>query len=448
MKEQSKIPTSKVQRAVSLVSTGAKIGGNYLKHYAKKTFNSELTKDELHTDNAEDIYNSLSKLKGSALKVAQMLSMDKAFLPKQYSDKFTMAQYQAPPLSGPLVVKTFTKHFGKTPQEIFDTFNIAAKNAASMGQVHEATKNGKKLAVKIQYPGVGDSIQSDLKMVKPIALRMFGMNEMELDRYFIEVEDKLLEETDYDLELKRSVEISEQCEHIANINFPKYYKEYSSLKIITMDWLGGKHLNEFLATNPSQEVRNRIGQALWDFFDYQVHTLKAVHADPHPGNFLMTEEGIVNVIDFGCVKEIPKDFYLDFFALTIPEIRYDKEVMVNVMKKLEMLYDTDSSVEQEFYYTIFIELNRLIARPFEYEEFDFGDDAYMASIYAKGEELSKNDQLRKSKEARGSHHSLYINRTFFGMYSILNQLKANIKTGTGPWKEVIIEHHLGSKLTV
>ena len=447
MKEQSKIPTSKVQRAVSLVSTGAKIGGNYLKHYAKKTLNPELTKDELHTDNAEDIYNSLSKLKGSALKVAQMLSMDKAFLPKQYADKFTMAQYQAPPLSGPLVVKTFTKHLGKIPQEIFDTFNISAKNAASMGQVHEATKDGKKLAVKVQYPGVGDSIKSDLKMVKPIALRMFGMNEMELDRYFIEVEDKLLEETDYDLELKRSIEISEQCGHIENINFPKYYKQYSSSRILTMDWLEGKHLNEFLVTNPTQEVRNKIGQALWDFFDYQVHTLKAVHADPHPGNFLMTSEGTVNVIDFGCVKEIPHDFYLDFFALTLPEIRYDKAAMVNVMKKVEMLYDSDSAAEQEFYYNIFIEMNTLIARPFEYEEFDFGDDAYIGAIYAKGDELSKNEQLRKSKEARGSHHSLYINRTFFGLYSILNQLKAKIKTGTGPWKEDIIQHHLGSKIS-
>src|SRR5690606_5459271 len=140
----------------------------------------------------------------------QMLSMDKAVLPKAYSEKFTLAQYQAPPLSAPLVVNTFVKSIGKKPQELFDSFEPHAKNAASIGQVHEAWKEGKKLAVKIQYPGVAESIQSDLKMVKPIALRMFNLSEKELKKYINEVEGKLLEETDYELELKRSVEISEK----------------------------------------------------------------------------------------------------------------------------------------------------------------------------------------------------------------------------------------------
>ena len=105
MKEQSKIPTSKVQRAAKFVSTGARVGGNYMKHYAKKVMNPSLSKDELHADNARDIYNSLSELKGSALKVAQMMSIDKNMLPTAYQDKFSMAQYSAPPLSYPLVVK-------------------------------------------------------------------------------------------------------------------------------------------------------------------------------------------------------------------------------------------------------------------------------------------------------------------------------------------------------
>ena len=95
MKEQSKIPTSKVQRAAKFVTTGAKVGGNYMKHYAKKVVNPSMSKDELHADNARDIYNSLSELKGSALKVAQMMSMDKNMLPTAYQDKFSMAQYSA-----------------------------------------------------------------------------------------------------------------------------------------------------------------------------------------------------------------------------------------------------------------------------------------------------------------------------------------------------------------
>src|ERR1044071_3653241 len=103
MKEFEKIPVTKVQRATKFITTGAKIGTNYLKHYGKKLVNPDLTRDQLHEDNATDIYNSLSELKGSALKVAQMLSMDKNLLPQAYQQKFAMAQYSAPPLSYPLV---------------------------------------------------------------------------------------------------------------------------------------------------------------------------------------------------------------------------------------------------------------------------------------------------------------------------------------------------------
>ena len=137
--EQESIPVSKVQRATKFITTGAKVGGNYVKHYAKKIVNPTLDKEELHENNAKDIYNSLSELKGSALKVAQMMSMDKYLLPRAYQDKFTMAQYSAPPLSYPLVVKTFQKYFSKGPEEIFETFSRSALNAASIGQVHQAT---------------------------------------------------------------------------------------------------------------------------------------------------------------------------------------------------------------------------------------------------------------------------------------------------------------------
>jgi predicted unusual protein kinase regulating ubiquinone biosynthesis (AarF/ABC1/UbiB family) len=132
-KEQGSIPTSKVARASEFVKTGFKIGGNYLKYYARKQSNPTEAREQLHDDNATDIYNSLSTLKGSALKVAQMMSMDKSLLPKAYSDKFAMSQYSAPPLSGPLVIKTFKGSVGKSPFEIFDSFNLEASNAASIG---------------------------------------------------------------------------------------------------------------------------------------------------------------------------------------------------------------------------------------------------------------------------------------------------------------------------
>ena len=439
MKYQDKIATGRTERTMQFLGTGAKVGGNYIKYYAKKLLSSDGgdAKQDLHDSNAEDIYNSLTELKGSALKVAQMLSLDKGILPQAYTQKFALSQYSAKPLSGPLVVKTFQKYFGKKPQDLFDSFNIQANNAASIGQVHMAEKDGKKLAVKIQYPGIAQSIESDLKIVKPIAKRMFQISDKEMMKYMVEVQEKLIEETDYDIELDRSVSMSQSCAHLPNLFFPKYYKEYSSKKILTMDWLEGMHLGEFLKTNPSQELRNRIGQALWDFYEYQIHHLKAVHADPHPGNFLFTEEGKVGIIDFGCVKEIPGEFYNFYFSLILPDTAQNQKVLNKVMKKLEMIFDTDTDKMKEVFKNAFEQMTTLLAQPFHTKTFDFGNKDYIDSIYAMSEQLSQNQDLRKSKEARGSRHMLYINRTYFGIYTMLHELGAEVNTGIGEWGDKV-----------
>lgn len=436
MKEQNSIPTGKVERATRFVTTGIKVGGNYVKHYTKKMMDPSLTKEDLHEDNAKDIYETLSNLKGSALKVAQMLSMDKGMLPKAYSDRFTLSQYSAPPLSGPLVVNTFTKTLGKSPQEIYDSFELNASNAASIGQVHRAYKNGKKLAVKVQYPGVANSVSSDLKMVKPFAVKLIGLKEADMDQYFEEIECKLLEETDYKLEVRRSMELSESCAHIPNLAFPTYYPEMSSERIITMDWLEGKHLREFLETNPSQEVRNKIGQALWDFYAFQMHVLKKVHADPHPGNFLMKEDGTVGIFDFGCVKEIPEPFYSSYFALTDRTVYDDQDRIREIFLNLEMIHPKDTAEEAKFFTGLFRKMIDLLTLPFTTDTFDFGDEKYFEEIYSYMDYISNLKEVRNSKVARGSRHSLYINRTYFGLYSILSDLKAQVETSVKRVEEI------------
>jgi predicted unusual protein kinase regulating ubiquinone biosynthesis (AarF/ABC1/UbiB family) len=433
LREQQAIPVTKVQRAAKFISTGAKVGGNYVKHYAKKMVNPSMDKEELHANNASDIYNSLSELKGSALKVAQMMSMDKNLLPRAYQDKFIMAQYSAPPLSYPLVVKTFQKHFSKTPEQIFETFTRSAMNAASIGQVHQATKDGKKLAVKIQYPGVADSVSSDLKLVRPFALRLLNMNEKELDHYMAEVEEKLLEETDYVLEIQRSREISSECGNIPNLKFPIYYDEYSSDRIITMDWLQGDHLKEWLDTNPSQKSKNQIGQALWDFYHHQVHNLKKVHADPHPGNFIVQENDQLGIIDFGCVKVIPEDFYQGYFALIKRDLLMKEEELNQIFFELEFISDKDTAEEQAYFKAIFKEMIGLLGRPFHVDRFDFADDGFFEQIFKLGDRISNEKMFRKSKQARGSRHGLYINRTYFGLYNLLNQLQAEVDTTKPDW---------------
>ena len=425
MKKASSIPITKIQRASKLFSTGAKVGVNYLKYYGDKiTKTEEDAREKLNKNNAEDIYDSLKDLKGSPLKVAQMLSMEKSILPRAYVEKFSLAQFSVPPLSEALVLKTFKKSFGKFPSEIYEKFDVKAYNAASIGQVHKAEREGKKLAVKIQYPGVSDSIKSDLALLKPFVIRMFKMKGKTSDEYFFEVQDKLLEETDYILEVKQSQEIVDACSHIPNIAFPNYYPELSSKQIITMDWMKGIHLSEYTNSNPAQETSNKIGQALWDFFMFQIHNLKKVHADPHPGNFLISEDQTLIALDFGCMKTIPLSFYTPYFELARVDTLADKKLFEEKMFELEILSNEDSKEEYEFFSGMFHEMLSIFTQPFHVETFDFSDPKFFGSIAEFSERYAKNTELRSYNASRGSKHFIYMNRTFFGLYNLMFDLKA------------------------
>jgi len=426
MKRLDSIPTNKIDRVAKLVTTGVKVGGNYLKYYGNKMVNPELTKDTLHQNNAADIYDGLKELKGSALKVAQMLSMEKNLLPQSYVEKFSLSQFSVPPLSAPLVIKTFRKYFGTDPHVLFDEFSADSINAASIGQVHKAKKDGKELAVKIQYPGVRDSISTDIAIVKPIAIRMFNLQGTS-DEYFQEIEDKLTEETDYTLELQQSEFVREACEQIENIRFPHYYPKLSCEKIITMDWMEGVHLSEYCKENHSQEERDRIGQALFNFYMFQIHTLKYFHADPHPGNFLVDKEGRLIAIDFGCMKKIPDSFYIPYFEL-IEEGTLDNEALFRQkLTELEVLKVNDSPADADFFAALFKDLLQVFTRPYQSETFDFSDKSFTDAIAALSEKFANDKTLRKMNGNRGSKHFIYVNRMFFGLYSLLADLGSVIK---------------------
>lgn len=427
MKTLDTIPTGKIERAGKLVKTGVKIGGNYVKYYGKKLVDPQTSRDTLNQDNAEDIYDGLKSLKGSALKVAQMLSMEKNLLPRAYVEKFSLSQFSVPPLSAPLVRKTFKKYLDKYPEQIFDEFEKDSVNAASIGQVHRAKKDGKQLAVKIQYPGVAESISSDLALVKPVAIKMFNLKGKDSEKYFKEVEHKLKEETDYILELEQSREITSECAVIPNMQFPKYYRNLSSERILTMDWMEGVHLGEFTQKDFNVELGNTLGQALWDFYMFQIHKLKRVHADPHPGNFLVNDEGKLIAIDFGCIKQIPDEFYVPYFELAKPENINNDEVFMEKLYELEILTPTDSEEELRFFTALFKEMLTIFTSPFHKETFDFGDEDFWTKIANLSERYSKDEQIRKMNGNRGSKHFLYINRTFFGLYNLLHDLKAKVE---------------------
>jgi len=261
-------------------------------------------------------------------------------------------------------------------------------------------------------------------MVKPVAIKMFNIRKEGSEIYFKEVEDKLIEETDYNLELQRSVAFAGECSHLPNIQFPKYYPEYSCEKIITMDWMKGIHFSEFTKKSHTKNVLTHVGQTLWNFYMYQMHCLKKVHADPHPGNFLVGDDNALLVIDFGCIKEIPEDFYLPYFDLSRKENLENPEVFMERLYALEILRPDDSAREKSFFSKMFYEMLELFTRPFNQTFFDFSDESFFAEIAALGQRYAKVNQMKGMDTNRGSKHFIYINRTFFGLYSMMHDLRA------------------------
>jgi predicted unusual protein kinase regulating ubiquinone biosynthesis (AarF/ABC1/UbiB family) len=196
-----------------------------------------------------------------------------------------------------------------------------------------------------------------------------------------------------------------------------------------MDWLEGKPLGERIKLKDiSTKDSNVIGQALWDFYHYQIHTLHSLHADPHPGNFIIMAEGKLGVIDFGCVKVIPKDFYKVYFQLLNKNILTDPKLLNRVFHELRFIYKNDTPEDKKFFTEVFTHLVELLGRPFRSPRFDFSETGYFDELYKFGEEISNMKEFRNSKKARGVKDALYINRTYYGLYTLLHELKADVDT--------------------
>lgn len=437
-KDQETIREGAIGRMAALGGAGARVGMNYLKHYGrsmvggKDESNLRRLREELDEKNAEAVYDTFSKLKGGPLKLAQMLSIDKNLLPAAYARQFAQAQSSVPPLSYPLVAQTFRREFGKGPEELFEHFEKKASHGASIGQVHRARRKGRDLAVKVQYPGVARSLKSDLAVVKPIALRILGLREADVDSYFREVETRLLEETDYRHELERSVELTKASAHLQGVRFPGYHPELSTGRILTSDWIDGAPLDRFADGGATQTERDTIGQALWDFYAHQVHDLMLFHADPHPGNFLVKNDELW-VLDFGCTKKISEEFYRKQFRFLDPRLERVPALLQQALRDLDVILPEDGPEEISMITSLCMVWLELLARPFRSGIFDFGDPDFLKAIYDLGEENRRADHLRTMRGQRGSPDTIYVNRAFFGLYSLLGRIGARVRIELPAW---------------
>lgn len=310
-------PTSKITRGaisgMALAHAGAARIGHQARKLTRSADDAEAAQQRFEADLGRIMFKALNQLKGTALKVSQALSTHADFLPAGIRDELAKGCHQVTPLDRALVHKVFRSEFGMAPHQLFATFEANAFAAASLGQVHRATlADGRAVAVKVQYPGIGTSIKSDLAMLRGL-MQTVGAGLVQLppkelvDQVMTEVASKLEQELDYEHEAAQLAWYHERVPADRYV-VPRAVPSHSSRRVLTMERLDGLHLDAWLATNPDQASRDHYGQLLFDWFMLSVHELGRVNADPHAGNFLFMPDGRLGLLDFGCTREIAPGF--------------------------------------------------------------------------------------------------------------------------------------------
>ena len=233
----SDFPSSKFERSKIIAKTGLKVGTNYAQRYLrKKVTGKEEDSKEFHSNNAKEVFKEFTKLRGTALKIAQGMSMDQGFLPEEFAEVMSQAQYSVPPINRALVRSIIKKELGDYPEKLFKSFDTQAFAAASIGQVHKAElMDGRKVAVKIQYPNVRETIDSDMTVAKALAKRIIK-NSGDIDPYFNEIRDTLLQETDYTHEGSQIDEFRKRFGSDV-IEIPEWIQDHSTERVLTMSFI-------------------------------------------------------------------------------------------------------------------------------------------------------------------------------------------------------------------
>lgn len=430
----SDFPSSRFERGSIMAKTGLKVGANYASYHLKKALGNtnDASKSALHTKNATAVFKEFSKLRGTALKLAQTMSLDNGILPDEFVDVMAQAQYQVPPISKMLVRTIVKRELGDYPEKVFRKFTPDAIAAASIGQVHRAElQDGTSVAVKIQYPNVRETIDSDLGVAKSLFKRL--VDHPSTDEYFDEVRLKLLEETDYTNEGEQIRAYGERFNNHKYVT-PTWIPEFSTNKILTMSFIEGRHLDSFLAENPSQEQKDHFGQLLWDFFHDQIDNNYTVYADAHPGNFIFTHDGKLGIIDFGCIKTSPPEFFNSYIRLFDVHMNNHPELLRKVYIDLEMLNLNPKNPEtEEQFYEFCKAFGDHFLKPYKTETFDFGNHHFNDKVAAFAK------QATSFTEPRGSRHFIYVSRLHIGLYSMLMKLGSRIQTTES---KLLLENYL------
>jgi len=325
------LPTSTIKRTQTILKSGIKAGSKKAFSISKRAFLSKESykkeKEDTNKEIAKELFQNISLLKGTAVKVAQALSMHN-ILPKEVSQELSKSYNQISPINKALVVKILKDEYKKEYKEVFKDFKLSAFASASLGQVHKATTfDGEKLAIKLQYPSIDKTIKSDIKLLKKLS---FSKNIL---RIIKEVEERLYEEIDYENELKNNIEAFDRFKKL-DVIVPKVYKKFSTKHILATSFIEGDDLYSWLMKNPSKKQKTKIANQMFSLFTHSIFKHKKIQADPNPANFIITKDNRLAMIDFGCMKEFDDEFIKTYKSIFHTYLCEDKEKILTTYKEI------------------------------------------------------------------------------------------------------------------
>jgi predicted unusual protein kinase regulating ubiquinone biosynthesis (AarF/ABC1/UbiB family) len=304
-------PQGRFARLVQLGAMTGKVAGSYVREQVKAAIGgTEIGKaalDRLHVDNARDMADAMSRLKGAAMKVGQQFAslVEGMDLPPEVAQSLSKLNAAAEPVPYEVIRAEVESSLERPLTELFTWFDQKPLGTASLAQAHAATlPDGRDVVVKVLHRGVGKSVGTDLMALKAILLSnraATGRSREEMDEIFDEVRARLEEELDYLQEAANLAAYARMYGDDPRLVIPRPVVSLCTDRVLVMDRVQGLPLETFLAM-ATPAARQRAGQTLANFYYEQVFIHRTLHADPHPGNYLFQPDGRVGVLDFGCVK--------------------------------------------------------------------------------------------------------------------------------------------------
>ena len=418
------VPIGQFRRLTTLGTLQAKIGAAYLFHWLRGWFKSAEENQRLlaetHWRTALRLLDSMSYLRGAAMKVGQTLANLPDIAPREVVETLERLHYDIPPMHWSLLREMVGNELGDDPEKLFAEFDKHAFAAASLGQVHRARlKTGEEVAVKIQYPGIARTIREDFRNLMPFLLPARLTKDWEnVKDQLNDLRMRLEKETDYELEAANLEKARPLFREDDGIAVPRVYRQFSTSRVLTMERLEGVHIDRFLARHPSQEERNEFARKILRAWYRMMFAGRLYYADFHPGNFLFLDDGRLGVIDFGYVAHISDDLWELFRMVDRPLTTGSREDRIDATKK--WMWATDESDASERI-RLADEFADWCWRPrYCGGEFYFGDETY----FRRGVDLFV--EMVRKRYSRSRPITPSITRQQFGWFSMLYRLKAKI----------------------